>query len=111
MGRPKGSKNKQEASPEPSEQQEQQPKQSSEYGKFIFLVRYWVPFPSSEYGGLQVVIAADDEECFKLIAEHDEFEIKYHNDWKERMKACIARSDRFPLAMVHDSRFVREFTT
>ena len=97
--------------PKLKEQQEQQPKQSSEYGKFIFLVRYWVPFPSSEYGGLQVVIAADDEECFKLIAEHDEFETKYHNDWKERIRACIARADRFPLAMVHESRFVREFTT
>ena len=97
--------------PKLKEQPEQQPKQSSEYGKFIFLVRYWVPFPSSEYGGLQVVIAADDEECFKLIAEHDEVETKYHSDWKERIRSCIARADRFPLAMVHESRFVREFTT
>lgn len=96
--------------PKPKEQPEQQPKQSNE-GKLLYLVTYWVPFPASEYGGLQCVIAADDEECFKLIAAHDEFEIKYHNDWQERLRARITKAMKYPLAGDQESKFVREFTT
>lgn len=33
----------------------------------LYLIDYWIPFPSSEYGGL-VVIAANDEDEAKQIA-------------------------------------------
>ena len=29
--------------------------------KMIYIVSYWLPFPASEYGGVQVVIAENDE--------------------------------------------------
>jgi hypothetical protein len=27
--------------------------------KMIYIVRYWLPFPASEYGGVQVVVAEE----------------------------------------------------
>ena len=33
---------------------------------------HFVPFPSSEYGGVWNVIAEDDDECFDLIKDYDE---------------------------------------
>lgn len=108
MGRPKGSKNKQEASPEPSEQQEQQPKQSS---KTLYIVNYWVPFPASEYGGVQVVIADDDDECFKFIANASMHELKYHKDSEELIAARVKKAQRFLIDAAHASGLVRSFTT
>jgi hypothetical protein len=35
--------------------------------KMIYIVSYWLPFPSSEYGGVQVVIAENDEECVQVL--------------------------------------------
>ena len=40
--------------------------------KFFYIVNHFVPFPSSEYGGIWNVIAESDEECFDLISERDE---------------------------------------
>ena len=36
--------------------------------KFFYIVDHYVPFPSSEYGGIWNVIAENDDECFDLIA-------------------------------------------
>ena len=40
--------------------------------KYLYIVDYWVPFPSSEYGGVIDVISHSDEECFDLL-----------KDWRE----------------------------
>ena len=32
---------------------------------------YWVPFPSSEYGGVLTIIAENDEEVYNLICSED----------------------------------------
>ena len=40
--------------------------------KFFYIVNHFVPFPSSEYGGIWNVVAENDDECFDLIAERDE---------------------------------------
>jgi hypothetical protein len=37
--------------------------------KMIYIVSYWLPFPASEYGGVQVVIAENDEECVQVLIE------------------------------------------
>ena len=39
--------------------------------KFLYVVDHYVPFPSSEYGGIWNVIAQDDDECFDLITAQD----------------------------------------
>jgi len=40
--------------------------------KFLFNVEHFVPFPQSEYGGLWVVIAEHEDECFDLISNRDD---------------------------------------
>jgi hypothetical protein len=37
--------------------------------KMIYIVSYWLPFPASEYGGVQVVIAENDEECVQVLID------------------------------------------
>jgi len=36
---------------------------------YIYIVNYWMPFPSSEYGGVQVVVAECDAHCERILAE------------------------------------------
>ena len=42
--------------------------------KNLYLVNFWEPFPSSEYGGLFAVVAESKAECIRLLtmrSEHD----------------------------------------
>ena len=77
----------------------------------IYLVNYWVPFPASEYGGLQVVVAKDDEECYKLIVESDEWQFKQHKNAEELIKARIKKASRFALDGAYIPEIVRSFKT
>jgi hypothetical protein len=77
----------------------------------LYVVNYWVPFPASEYGGMQVVVAKDDEECYKLIAESDESEMKYHKQAEELIRARIKKASRFALDGAYVPEMVRSFTT
>jgi len=77
--------------------------------KFLYVVDHYVPFPSSEYGGLWNVIAQDDDECFDLITAHDDgdFNEKYYSNLREN----IIKSRVFELAEAHEYGIVEEFTT
>lgn len=77
--------------------------------KFFYIVDHYVPFPSSEYGGIWNVVAEDDNECFDLIVGRDEgnFYEKYYNHLKEN----ITNSRVFLLGEEVQSAVVEEFTT
>lgn len=75
--------------------------------KYIYLVDYWVPFPSSEYGGMISVIAEDDEECFDLLSNFSQFDDAY----KDRIMTNIVKSPKFALANEEESRIVDVFLT
>ena len=77
--------------------------------KFLYVVDHYVPFPSSEYGGLWNVIAQDDDECFDLITAHDDgdFNEKYSSNLREN----IIKSRVFEKDGAHESGIVEEFTT
>ena len=105
MGRPKGSKNQ----PSPEQPESVQPEPNEGYT--LYLVNYWVPFPASEYGGLQAVVAKDDEECYKLIAEADTWEIGYHKNAEELIRARVKKAARFKLVGGYLPEVVRSFTT
>jgi len=105
MGRPKGSKNQTEPS------QELQESAPSPEHMTLYLVNYWVPFPSSEYGGLQAVVAKDDEECYKLIAEADVWEFDRQKNAEELIRARVKKASRFQLVGGYLPEMVRSFTT
>ena len=39
--------------------------------KWIYIVDHYVPFPESEHGGLCVIVAENDDECFEYIKHKD----------------------------------------
>ena len=77
--------------------------------KYLYLVNYWVPFPSSEYGGVVSVIAENDNECHDVLLE-------WRDDWisedDNRIMENVTKSLKFALANDDEtSRVVDSFTT
>lgn len=77
--------------------------------KYFYIVDHYIPFPSSEYGGLWNVIAEDDDECFDLIAAEDDsnFYEQYYSDLREN----IMNARVYAIAEDVDSCVVEQFTT
>jgi len=76
--------------------------------KFLYIVDHFVPFPTSEYGGIWNVVAEHDDECFDLIVNEDGgFNEQYYN----RLRENIMKAPTFQLANDHQSEIVEEFTT
>jgi len=76
--------------------------------KYLYLVDYWVPFPSSEYGGLLTLIAKDDNECHDILLDwRDECDNKYDNLIMEK----VTNAPVFALAGEEESGIVETFTT
>jgi len=76
--------------------------------KYFYVIDHYVPFPSSEYGGLWNVVAESDDECFDLIAENDNgYNQKYYPILRENIMKCQC----FELNGDHKSSIVEQFTT
>lgn len=76
--------------------------------KYLYLVDYWVPFPSSEYGGVVSVIAEDDNECHDVLLDwRDEIEDSHDSRIMER----VVNAHKFALLNEEESRVVDSFTT
>lgn len=76
--------------------------------KFLYVVDHFVPFPTSEYGGIWNVVAEHDDECFDLIVDEDGgFNEQYYN----RLRENIMKAPTFQLADEHQSEIIEEFTT
>lgn len=76
--------------------------------KYLYLVDYWVPFPSSEYGGVLSVIAENDNECYDLLLDWRD---DYESEHDIRIMDRIVNSDKFALVNDEESRIVNTFTT
>ena len=76
---------------------------------YLYIVDHYIPFPSSEYGGVWNVIAQNDDECFDLITadDVDNFYEEFYSNLKDR----IIKAQRFALANDQTSRIVESFTT
>jgi hypothetical protein len=76
--------------------------------KTLYIVDYWVPFPSSEYGGVVNVIAGDDQECFDILQkEREEYLSKYDNLIMQSIKDATT----IKVFDYEESRIVTSFTT
>ena len=76
--------------------------------KYLYLVDYWVPFPTSEYGGLINVIAENDNQCHDYLLQwRNECDDKYDNLIMEKVTTapCYALADDV------QSGIVESFTT
>jgi hypothetical protein len=75
--------------------------------KYIYLVDYWVPYPSSEHGGMVSVIAENDEECHEILAEFPHFDKQYIGKIMEN----VVKAPRFALVDEEESRVIDAFIT
>jgi succinate dehydrogenase flavin-adding protein (antitoxin of CptAB toxin-antitoxin module) len=75
--------------------------------KYLYIVDYWVPFPSSEYGGLINLIAKSDTEAFELLANEQQFDERYTDRIMER----VVNSQKFALQDDYESGLLEAFTT
>lgn len=76
--------------------------------KYLYIVDYWVPFPSSEYGGVIDVISHSDEECFDLLKDwREDYNSDFDNLIMERVKSAI----KIATYNEEESRIVSSFTT
>ena len=76
--------------------------------KRLYIVEHFVPFPSSEYGGLWNVVAETDEEVYDLIVEDDnELNTQHYGKLREN----IMKSSKYSLVDEVESKVVDSFLT
>ena len=76
--------------------------------KYLYIVDYWVPFPSSEYGGVISVIAETNQECHDILRDG---KISYDNIYDGKIMENVSRAPKFGLVDEEESRIVESFTT
>jgi hypothetical protein len=62
--------------------------------KALYIVDYWVPFPSSEYGGLINLIAESDTEAFTILSQEKQYDERY----VDRIMPNVVNAQKFALA-------------
>ena len=77
--------------------------------KIFYIVHHSIPFPSSEYGGIWNVIAENDDECFDMISNSNEYE--GYEEHFPVLKENIIKADKFVLSKNEKSRIVESFIT
>jgi len=75
--------------------------------KSLYIVDYWVPFPSSVYGGVVSLIAENDTEAFQLLANEDGFDENY----QDRIMPNVVKAQKFALVDEYESGIIDAFTT
>jgi hypothetical protein len=75
--------------------------------KSLYIVDYWVPFPSSEYGGVVTLIADSDAEAFIILSEEQQFDDRYAN----LIMPNVVNAQKFKLQDDYESGIIDSFTT
>jgi hypothetical protein len=75
--------------------------------KSLYIVDYWVPFPSSEYGGVVSLIAESDTEAFTILSQEKEYDEQY----VDRIMPNVVNAQKFALVDEYESGIIDSFTT
>ena len=75
--------------------------------KALYIVDYWVPFPSSEYGGVVSLIAENDTEAFVILSQEQQYDDRYI----DRIMPNVVNAQKFALADEYESGIIDSFTT
>jgi hypothetical protein len=75
--------------------------------KSLYIVDYWVPFPSSEYGGLINLIAESDTEAFEILSQEESYDERYVN----LIMPNVVSAQKFKLSDEYESGIIDSFTT
>ena len=75
--------------------------------KYLYIVDYWVPFPSSEYGGLINLIAESDTEAFTILSQEGSYDDRY----VDKIMPNVVSAQKFKLSDEYESGIIESFTT
>jgi hypothetical protein len=75
--------------------------------KYLYLIDFWVPFPSSEYGGLINLIAENDTEAFSILSQEGSYDERYVN----LIMPNVVSAQKFKLSDEYESGIIDSFTT
>lgn len=75
--------------------------------KSLYIVDYWVPFPSSEYGGVINLIAESDTEAFSILSQEE----SYDQSYIDKIMPNVVSAQKFVLADDYESGIIDSFTT
>ncbi len=76
--------------------------------KSLYIVDYWVPFPSSEYGGIICLIAESDTEAFGILSKEPTYDERYSH----LIMPNVVKAQKFELASSDvESGILDSFTT
>lgn len=81
--------------------------------KYVYVVKWWPPFPASEYGGLLVLVAANDAECKSMLETRFPREVKeYRTTFEVALFDCKKMELAQPtLGTTTEAEIVEEFIT
>jgi hypothetical protein len=74
--------------------------------KYLYLIDFWVPFPSSEYGGINL-IAENDTEAFSILSQEKSYDERYVN----LIMPNVVSAQKFKLSDEYESGIIDSFTT
>jgi len=75
--------------------------------KYLYLIDFWVPYPSSEFGGLINLIAENDTEAFSILSQEESYDERYVN----LIMPNVVSAQKFKLSDEYESGIIESFTT
>jgi hypothetical protein len=65
----------------------------------LYIVNYWLPFPSSEYGGIEGWVAKDDDQVVRMIcAEVDECYAESYPEYEAMIRDSVENARCYVVA-------------
>jgi len=75
--------------------------------KYLYLIDFNQPFPSSEYGGLIAAIASNDTECHTLLFNEELWDEPHTG----LIMQAVVKAQKFALKDEYESGILEAFTT
>lgn len=75
--------------------------------KYLYLIDFWVPYPSSEFGGLINLIAENDTEAFSILSQEKSYDERY----VDKIMPNVVSAQKFKLSDEYESGIIDSFTT
>ena len=74
--------------------------------KYLYIVEHWIP--SSEYGGVHVVLADSQEECEQILTDDTG---SYHEKYNHLIPDAVKNAEVFEVNSERTSTIVNQFIT
>jgi len=81
----------------------------------LFIVDFWEPFPSSEYGGVVVVAGNDKDEVYNILLSHFTYHKRDHSlteyKFSDRLRTEVDSAREFELKDDISAGIIKMFIT